>query len=237
MFRARPSLHSDRGKLVGLILGSVFIGLYTTVWISGGPDAVSGFYLRFGLSRKGIMEGEWWQWFTYSWLHGGWLHVISNSLGAAVVVPQVQRMLGSRGVVQNMVGGVLLGGLANVMVSSEQVLVGASGGITALMLLVTTLAPEARLKFVRLSAGNLGKGFMIASAVLLVLSPGLQLPLASRVGNSLESFFGPGLFQVAHACHLGGGFFGWAMARWILRPRPGLDQIKAARSKREGGLD
>ncbi|GAA5482288.1 rhomboid family intramembrane serine protease [Haloferula sargassicola] len=236
MNRARSLVTvGDPGRLAAAGLAAVVVTIQAGLWLSGGATALPDIYRRFGLSRDGLEEGKIWQLESYALLHGGWVHTLTNILGLVFLVPQVQRILGSRLVAAGLMGGVLAGGVAHVMVSRHEVLVGISGGLSSLMLLLTTLAPEARVRGLRISAGNLGRGFLIASAALMMISPQTGIPGLERVGRWMDERGGSSVFQIAHACHLGGGVFGWMLARWILRPRADLKKLRAARARREGG--
>jgi membrane associated rhomboid family serine protease len=45
--------------------------------------------------------------------------------------------------------------------------------------------------------------------------------------------FGSWIFEIGHACHLGGGLAGWLMGLWILRPRITLEELQKERARRE----
>ncbi len=103
----------------------------------------------------------------------------------------------------------------------------------AWLITLTTLSPESRMCPVPLSARNLGLGFMLGSAILAMMHPGLGIPGLALIGGFVEARVGP-LTSIGHACHLGGGVAGWLAGRWVLRPRVTLEQLQRQRAAREG---
>jgi hypothetical protein len=101
--------------------------------------------------------------------------------------------------------------------SGENVLIGASAGCVALLLLTTTLAPQSRMVPLPLSAKNLGAGVLLGSLLLSLLHPGLNLPFLAEIGKTGSRIFGENFFEVGHACHLGGALSGWLYGLWIMR--------------------
>ena len=80
-----------------------------------------------------------------------------------------------------------------------------------MLLAFFALSPDSKMLFLPVSARNLGKGVLISSAFLFLVTPGLNLPLMSNLGLWLEGAFGPILFQMAHLAHFIGGLLGWVM--------------------------
>lgn len=99
--------------------------------------------------------------------------------------------------------------IAQAFFPSLPVLVGASGGITGMLLGYFSISPQSRMMLLNVSAGNLCKGVLIASAFLFLVSPDLALPIVSDAGRFLEQVFGPALFRAAHLVHFSGGAMGW----------------------------
>ncbi len=230
MNRGLSFVSVDWGRFGVVVLVSVLVSIEATLSLSGGPGKVPEVYLTLGLSRDGMAAGKFWQLISYALLHGGWLHLLPNAVALVWLAPQVHRILGGKALGFNLAGGVLAGGLAHLALADPgELLIGVSGGVSAVLLLLTSLAPESKVRFLRISAGNLGKGILIASAVLTALSPRFGL-----LPEAWDGERGEGVFKIAHACHLGGGLFGWAMGRWVLRPRADLKKLRAARARREG---
>jgi membrane associated rhomboid family serine protease len=53
------------------------------------------------------------------------------------------------------------------------------------------------------------------------------------LGEMLEGNGMASLFQIGHACHLGGGLAGWMLGRWILRPRITKKRLRRDRERQE----
>ena len=100
----------------------------------------------------------------------------------------------------------------------DQLLVGASGGISAMLLWMTTVAPEARAWPIPVTARNLGRGI-----------------LASEAGFVIATWVAPGsgLDAVAHACHLGGGLAGLWLGKRVFRPLVTREDLAKERARRE----
>jgi membrane associated rhomboid family serine protease len=194
-------------------------GVQAWVALRVDPDPL---FFRFGLSREGVAAGGLWQLASHAFIHGHGAHLLVNLTGLLVVGSQVERIGGAKVLLKVFGGGVILGGLLQLSLAPPAQqgipLVGASGGVAALLLWLTTVSPESRAWPVGVSGRNLGRGFVIAEAVLLLLS------WASPVA---------GLQSVAHACHLGGALAGWWLARRLLRPLPSLDDLQKERARRE----
>jgi membrane associated rhomboid family serine protease len=206
---------------------------------AGGMDSepAQSWFENLGLSRAGILNGKFWQILTYGFLHGGWLHVGLNALFVVLVGSRIEHMAGPGAVSKAILGGVIGGGLLHLIIAPTHadgpILVGLSGGCIALLLLLTTLSPDSRMMPLPISGRNLGLGILIAELILTLINPSMKIPIFADLGNFLV---GRGLghfFQIAHACHLGGGLTGWILGRWLLRPRVTLEHLHQARKARE----
>lgn len=177
---------------------------------------------RFWLSGH---ESEWreiWRFVTYGFVHGNAGHLAINTAGLWIIGSKVERIAGPGGMLKVFLAGLISGGVMQLLAApptqAGMPLVGASGGIAALLLWLTTVAPDLKTWPVRVSGKNLGRGIVIAESGFLALS-----------------WFFPetGLQPVAHACHLGGAFAGWALGRRMFRRLPNLDDLKKERARRE----
>lgn len=189
-------------------------------WL-GQPDWL---YDRFGLSRAGILEGRIWQPLTYALLHGPWpgwwWHLAVNAFGLLIGGARLERIAGQSTFLKVFLAGVLIGGLVQLPTAPDpsKVLIGASGGIFAVMLWLVTLSPGARMWPIPVSARNLGIGVMVAEAGLLVAS--WLLP---------ES----GLALFGNGCHVAGGLTGWWLGRKQLGPLVSREDLLRERARRE----
>ena len=145
---------------------------------------------------------------------------------------------------QVIIAGVLGGGLLHLFTGvlmlrtdyPESHLVGISGACVALLLVLTTLSPDSKMWPVPVSGKTFGLGLIFAELILWLMHPGLGLPVFSKMGEQLVVRGGAGLFQISHACHLGGALAGWWMARRILAPTLSLEKLQQIRKDREADL-
>ncbi|GAA5120061.1 rhomboid family intramembrane serine protease [Luteolibacter yonseiensis] len=205
---------------------AVVLAIQLVVTAAGGPDQQPAWrwFEWFGLSRGGVLSGRIWQVFSYGLLHGGWIHVVMNSLLILLVGSRVEHMTGQATMMKAVIFGILGGGLGHLTLApggqGAPLLVGLSGGCLALLLLTTTLSPQSRMMPLFVS------GRVLGFAVLTVeLAMALMEPVMGIVGFS----------HVGHACHFGGGLAGWAYGRWLLRPRVSLKRLRRDRERREAG--
>lgn len=185
------------------------------------PDRTALFW-QFGLHGEDWSPGILWQFASYGFLHGNGVHLALNLAGLMIIGSKVERIGGARTVLKVFLAGALAGGAVHLFLAPPGQrgipLVGASGGIMALLLWLTTVAPEAKTWPIRISGRSLGLGVLVAEASLLAAA--WVLPYQD---------FHP----VAHACHLGGALTGWGIARRLLRPLPTLEDLKKERARRE----
>ena len=212
---------------VGLI-----VGIQTLVACAGGANQLAELFVNLGLSRNGFLSGRIWQVLSYGLLHGSWWHAGLNALLVLVIGSRIESILGSVEMARATLAGVLGGGACHLLLGSGLV-VGLSGGCVALLLMLTTLSPQSRMWPLPVSGKSLGLGIMSAELLLAMIDPALGLPALSAVGKLLTAYGMGGWFQVGHACHFGGGLAGWLYARWWLRPRISLAQLRRTRAKRE----
>ncbi len=208
------------------------------LWILGiiGMQAIlrPGWYQTFGLALEGIFAGKVWQLFTYGLLHGGWWHVATNSFFILAIGSRIEWMMGHKTMTQAMVLGILAGGVCHLILGARGgILVGLSGGGMSLLLLLTTLSPQSRMMPIPVSGKNLGIGLLVSALILSLIDPSLGLPWFSKLGRGFANHGMGNIFQMGHACHLGGGMAGWLMGRWRLRPRVTLEELRQDREKRE----
>ena len=203
----------------------VLLLLQLVLMFAGGLPKVFWYYENFGLSWDGISHGKVWQLLSYALLHGDWFHLLINLLILWFAGGRVVQMLGQRKSLEIIVVGVLVGGLLHLLSSllpvtgyGESYLVGISGACFALLLALTTLSPHTRMGFIPVSGKNLGLGIVIGETLLWLMHPSLSLPILSSLGEQMVAWGGAALFEISHACHLGGALAGWCLARRVLAP-------------------
>ncbi len=219
------------------VLIGVLLAIQLGLGMLGGFDSVPDIYRSFGLSRTGVSEGRVWQLVTYGFLHGNWAHFALNALALLLLGPRLERIGGVSLWWRLMLSGLIAGGGMYLLAdrAADQPLVGISGAVMAALLWITGVSPGSRLWLLRISGKSLGLGILLASAVLTLTNPSLELPLLSDWGRAMGEHAGRLVFGVAHACHLGGALAGWLGARWTLRPRVTLARLQRDRRRREGG--
>lgn len=204
---------------VCLLLSAVMGLVHALVWTRPDPTPL---LWRFGLHGEGWNPGILGQFVSYAFLHGNRVHLALNLAGLMIIGSKVERIGGASTVLRVFLAGALAGGAVHLVLAPpdqrEMPLVGASGGIMALLLWLTTVSPEARTWPIRVSGRSLGLGVLVAEAGLLATAWVFR-----------DEAFHP----VAHACHLGGAITGWGIARRLLRPPPTLEDLRKERARRE----
>ncbi len=202
-----------------LLLAGVMGLSYFFVWTRKDPNPL---LLVFGLHLENWNPGIIWRSLTYALVHGNAVHLALNLAGLMIIGPKVERIGGFETLLKVFFAGAFIGGAAHLVLAPPEQrgipLVGASGGIAALLLWLTTTSPDAKTWPVKVSGRSLGLGVILAEACLLVGAWFLR-----------EVDFGP----VAHACHLGGAIIGGVMARRLLRSSPKLADLQKERARRE----
>lgn len=155
----------------------------------------------FALSLGGLKEGYVWQLLTYQFLHGGDLHLIMNCLGLYFIGPTVELLLGRLRFVVLYFGGGIAGGLLQVLMGvvtgePDVAMVGASGGLMALLGVVAGQFWRQRLR-------------LMIMFILPVSLTGRGMLILLTVVDVAGALFHDSV--IAHYAHLGGlyaGFFG-----------------------------
>jgi membrane associated rhomboid family serine protease len=210
----------------------VLLVVQTVLWIAGGAEMAPLWFEALALSREGIVLGRWWQPITHALVHGSWPHLLANGVFLVLAGSRIEHIAGAAAVTRTIAAGMIAGGAAHLLFGVGM-LVGASGGCFALLLLHTTLSPQSRFWPIPVSARHLGAGLLTAALVLALANPQLALPGMSALGRWIVGHGMEAWFRLGHACHLGGGLAGWVAGRWMLRPRVNLATLQRERARRE----
>jgi len=170
---------------------------------SGGARAHQLFREYGAVSLEGIKHGYVWQLLTYQFMHGGWMHLILNSVGLFLFGRHMEMMLGQRTflklyLLSGIAGGVLQLLLGIISPRFAGPMVGASAGICGLVAAFSLLSPDST----------------IYISFILPLRAKYVLPLT--IIFSLVMILTPSTDGVAHGAHLGGTLFGYAYLRWSM---------------------
>ena len=225
-FRRRARMPAS-WAMVGLI---VLIHLWMRVEHTVGNGEV--IYQTLGLSREGMSGMRYWQIFSHGWLHGSWVHLFVNALLVWLLGTRLELMMGSRVMLGVTASGIVGGGMMHLLIGHD-VLVGISGGAMALLLCLASLAPDARVLPLGISAKNLGRGVLIGELILALADPALDVPVFSQIGELLEDHGYASVFRLGHACHVGGGLVGMLIAQRWRGPRLTREKLLIEREKRE----
>lgn len=177
---------------------AILIGINVAVYLF----QVLGGYIQpqlleryFALSREGIQSGYVWQFITYMFLHGDPFHLLVNMLTLFFIGREVEAIVGPRHFLSVFTAGGVIGGIAQILLEPGAMLIGASGGVCAVLIAFTTIAPEMELTMllffvipVRLRAKYLAWGL---------------------VGFSVAALATHLFPEWGHYAHLGGCLAGW----------------------------
>lgn len=209
-----------RAPLALILLIAALLAAFALQSITG-VDAGAA---RFGFAPADLGRGAWDRLITAQFVHGGWGHVLMNTLGALAFGAPVARLFGSglRGVAAFFAfylccGALACLGYALVHSGSETLVVGASGGISALMGAASRLiglrldgAGERLLPFRSSTVLGMAAAWLAVNALIgwLGVSPGVG---AAPVAWEAHLFgYGAGLLLI------------WPTARALGRLRPDL---------------
>lgn len=143
-----------------------------------------------------------WQLVTYSFLHGGLMHLFFNMFALYMFGGEIERTVGARRYVQYWFAAVIAAAVTQLVVSAVSGMppyptVGASGGVFGLLLAF---------------------GMFFPRRMLVLLFPPIPMPawLFVTLYGALELYLGVTGTQagVAHFAHLGGMLGGYLMLRW-----------------------
>lgn len=204
------------------VLVLLLCGAQAAVAEAGQPDWI---YEKFGLSREGILAGRGWQLLTHAFLHGPWWnywwHLVLNAVCLLVAGVRVERIGSAKVLLKAFLAGVLGGGIVQLLVTPDagQILIGASGGLFAVMFWLLAIHSGEKMWPIPLKGRNLALGLLTAEMGIVVAA--WLLP---------ES----GLGMIGSGCHVGGAVTGWYLGRKSLGPRLTKEDLMRDRERREG---
>lgn len=221
----------------------VMLLVHLLISLTGGVATVDGTFhplLQWGAtSWSQFASGQVWGLVTHLFLHGNWGHVVLNAVFFYYVAARLAHVLSQKKVallffVSGAGAALIHIGVQRVFPDFQQGwLVGASGGVMGLFLAQTSLFPDSRMLALPVSAMNMGRGVVVASLLLTLVTPGLHLPIFEGIGRFMVSVFGPEIFQIGHLYHAAGAVIGVSLIPWCLPKLITLNQLHQERSQRE----
>lgn len=217
----RPWTQRQRVVLLTLI-GLNVAAFVAQLVLSGYDPAFVRDYL--GLSETGIQNAFAWQFLTAAFMHDGAWHLLGNTIVLYLLGRDVESILGQRHFFFLYAAGSIAGELGHLFtMPASTVLLGASGGVAAVLVAYATILPEMELTAlflfipIRLKAKHLAYGVVAIAGALLFFD---------RHGT------------VSHSAYLGGCAAGWLYAHLLGFGRPSfvqraLHQRKAEADRRE----
>lgn len=196
--------------------------------------SLASWYETLGLSREGFFQqGQIWQIISHPFLHGNLAHWLTNAFFLYYFGGRIHNIFGEREVWRTASWATLSGGLLHLLFQGNLPLIGASGAGMGLFIAVTTISPESKMFPLPVRARNLKNGVLLGTILLLLMIPALKIPIFGEMGQILIWLGGESLFQIGHACHLGGAAAGMLAMRKYFRKPITLAQLKRERAARE----
>jgi membrane associated rhomboid family serine protease len=217
----KPSLFTRRWTQRPRVVLLALIGVNVAVFVAQlFLEAYQPGFVReyLSLSDRGLRSAYGWQFFTAMFLHDGPWHLLGNMLILYLLGRDVESIIGQRQFLLLYLTGATVGELGHLfLMPSTSVLLGASGGVAAVLVAYATILPELELTSmiffllpVRLKAKHLAWGaFAIAILGVVFLRAG----------------------TVTHSAYLGGCVAGWLYAHLLGFGRPSILQ-RALRQRR-----
>lgn len=166
-----------------------------------------GLFLDYGLSRESVAAGRWWTWLTHAFLHGSWWHALFNLISLWIIGRHLCDRYGPAFFLAVIGAGTIGGGLAQLVVLRDGLLIGISGGIMAMITCAAFLWDDRPIgiglgpvRLGELRGKHLGWGVLIAALTFVFISPWLP----------------EGGIAIGHACHAGAALCG-AIIAWGAR--------------------
>lgn len=205
-YMREPSFRSGRSAVVILLIVNA-VAFIAQLAVDRFTSFDIGSY--FALSLKGLQHGYVWQFVTYQFLHGGWLHLILNCWVIYVFGRAIEEALGWRVFVALYLGSGVFGGMLQELCALAfgpnshfaASVVGASAGAFGLLAAYAVLAPErvlTLLLFFVLPVSLRAKYLLYIGLAMAVV--GMVLPTDN----------------IAHAAHLGGMLGGIFVVRYAI---------------------
>ena len=219
-----------------IIYGNIGVAVLDVLLTLRSPESDSAIRQILSLSAANLLDGAWWEPFTYMWLHappiGFWVtHILFNMLTLSIFGKPMEARLGPRRFVAlYLVGGLAAaaaflgqawwegGGTLAGLQANTQEIEGASGAVLAVVAAFAVYFPDARL-------------FIFPFPFPVRASRAVRV----FIGLSIAMMFIPALSFIGHSAHIGGLLAGFFLARaWHkAAPQPPVLGSKAGRGMEE----
>ena len=195
-----------------LIAANVVVFLYE---LKIGPSALNSFVRTWGLVPArlfGDPSTVWITIFTAMFLHGGWLHILSNMWVLFIFGDNVEDRMGKTGyLVFYLLSGMAAALLESyVMLSSQMPMIGASGAIAGVLGAYLVLFPRARV-------ASLVPIFLIFTLIEIPAFVFLLFWFASQLFSGFLALEGADAGGIAWWAHVGGFLFGMIAVSFFAR--------------------
>lgn len=207
---------------IGLVLINIAIFLYQ---LTLGPQGLESFFHQFAVQPAEILQGQQlYTLLTSMFLHGGWLHIISNMIFLWIFGDNIEAVLGrAMYAVFYIAGGVFASAIHVLMNPGSAVpSLGASGAIAAVLGAYIVMFPHARVKTLLFigfffTVTRVRAFFFLGLWALIQVWSGV-----SELGRMTDDAGG-----VAFWAHIGGFVFGLVVG-FLLRDRAASLEIERA---------
>ncbi|KAL7643974.1 UNVERIFIED_CONTAM: hypothetical protein RMT77_005987 [Armadillidium vulgare] len=188
--------------IVLVTLLQLFVFCYYTVVTSemgwGGPVPLDSPFIYRPDKRHHV-----WRFILYAFLHAGWVHLTFNLLVQLLIGLPLEMVHGSTRIGTVYLAGVLAGSLGTSVFDSEVFLVGASGGVYALL--------AAHLSNVLINYNNMQFGILRLVGVLFVASADVGYAIYDRYAHVTMEL------PVSYVAHLTGALAGLTLGLVVLK--------------------
>lgn len=180
------------GTLNRPIVTQIVVAINVAVFVAGssgggGLSSSSGRYdidfglIAHGFTRSGaigVANGEWYRLITGGFLHAGFLHLAMNMLALWLLGSQIERAIGGVRFAVVYFTALLAGSFGVMLLSPNQLTVGASGAIFGMLGLAVA---NQHARGVNLRQSGLG-GILVVN-LLITFTPGLNISIGGHLGG------------------------------------------------------